>query len=106
MPVYVMQTRGGTHGAETNQWRSYEPGDKIEAPKGEFRHLSDGAYETRPMQPENSSSEAELELGEHKGAGYYYVRKGGERLTRDGEPITVGQGEDEARQQLSNIDFD
>lgn len=50
MPTYLMQTRGGTEGAESGTYHRFEPGDEIEAPEGEFEHLPDSAYETRPGQ--------------------------------------------------------
>lgn len=72
MPTYVMQTRGGTEGAETGKYRQYEPGDQIEAPEGEFDHLSDGAYETRPAsyetRPATPSDEQPERRYEVKGA--------------------------------------
>lgn len=47
--IHTMRERGSTYGAVTQRAMAFAPGDEIEAPEGEFRHLPPGAYETRPM---------------------------------------------------------
>lgn len=67
-----MRTRGATTGAVTGRFRSWRPGDIIEAPDGEFGHLPDRMYTARvvstdPPRPDPSagaSARYEVEQGE------------------------------------------
>lgn len=55
------------------------------------------ASETSPRAPEAT-------LGQHKGAGWYYVEVEGTRQTdKDGEPILVGRGKEKAREQIEEM---
>lgn len=85
MPTYVMQGPGGTRGAETGEVYSWDEGQEIEAPDGEFTHLSDSAYETRPasyqtrpMQPSLDASRKYEVNGAYKD---FYV--GGEKVAEN-----------------------
>jgi len=53
--VYEMLRSGGCTGAKTGKSHSYNEGDEVQAPEGEFAHLPDSAtrvvdYEDRSMQ--------------------------------------------------------
>jgi len=87
--VFGDQARGATRGQVTGTLRQYVPGRVIRAPKGEFRHLSDEMYETRPVRAEDentrSSEKPRYVVGEKTGNGWWPVidRETGKQV--DGE---------------------
>lgn len=89
MPVHKFQSGPGfTRGAATGEEYRWEEGDEIEAPEGEFRHLSPGMYETRPSRPAKGSEETESKEpredgAHHTGSGWYDIVVGGEKVDRE-----------------------
>jgi hypothetical protein len=108
---HEMHRSGATTGAKTGRLRSYDAGETLVAPEGEFAHLPEGAYTTREASYRDRSeaegggdasavaSEAsDWTLGQHEGGGWYRLRYEGAPIEDpDGEPATVGRGEDNAR---------
>lgn len=71
--IYRMLTRGGTRGSVTGCNRVWFPGQEIEAPEGEFRHLNPRHYEKRPKVGADGPVTAPAEI-KHVGGGWYEVR--------------------------------
>lgn len=107
MPIYHMTRNGAIRGEETGRLRTFEAGDEIEAPKGEFDGLPDTAYETTEAQyqtrPMEAATRGKWSLGTHHGGGMYYLLYGGERITDGDDPVTAGRGEDAAQEEAKRL---
>jgi len=103
MIEYEMHTRGATCGAVTSRYRSWRPGDIIEAPDGEFGHLPDAMYTARVSTPQSSDPEP---------SDVYTVRKGKRGWWKvigpDGEPVdgASARDEEEARHRARELNID
>jgi len=69
---YHMKRSGSTVGRASGSFRSWQSGDKLMGPKGEFDHLPDRYYETRPTQ-EGRGDVPRYYVGEPSGNGWYPV---------------------------------
>lgn len=111
---YHMHRSGATNGSVSGRLIRYDAGEVLRAPKGELMHLPDSAYETRPVEPTSSTSSAvsgqgdgptqttesrrPWSIGDHKGAGHYYLLYEGDRVEKQGgDPALAGRGEENAK---------
>jgi hypothetical protein len=106
---YIMGYRGTHRGDVTGVPHRFREGEEVQAPEGEFRSLPSSFYETRPMEAEAGEAtptpvDGPYSLGEHLGGGWYSVRRDGEVVRVDnGEPVTFGQGKDEAVRTINDL---
>lgn len=100
-----MKRRGSTTGAATGRFRSWTAGDTIDAPEGEFNHLSSRMYNARVIEPEQSDPQPS---GTAK-TRYEIVQSGGWTKVLDGSGEQVGSairgtGDDAKAEAQAQID--